>query len=389
MFLDLVFNFCCSKRQKDDKDTISQKSNKSQEEQIIQQKKMELNLEKGVTKEIQKSQAQSSIVSPTDNYFQLNDEKQQKKSSFEEDNIDENQLNFQGNEQSKLNHNHVKDHLVKRSKSQEKQEKGLKKKIIKNKEKIDGDKRVVKIWQPEEDQRLRKLYQEYQGNWSKIIQFMPDRNISQCSQRWRRINPIQSKQKWTHDEDTKLISMVTIEGKNWTKLAKNFPGRTGKQIRERYLNKLDPNLNFVAWTEQEDQEIVKYYNQYGAKWSLVAQNLKGRSENMVKNRFYSHIQKHLLGRQNKYQIIYKQGKNQQQQNGISQTFERNQNMDVEYSDTSNNDMKLVHSENYSSSIGSSTFTFSYYDNDEFSGNGEDLNYDNQFDHEFDEKARLY
>ena len=43
--------------------------------------------------------------------------------------------------------------------------------------------------------------------------------------------------------------MVSLEGKNWTKLARHFPGRTGKQIRERYLNKLDPNLNFVAWTE--------------------------------------------------------------------------------------------------------------------------------------------
>ncbi|CAD8202870.1 unnamed protein product [Paramecium pentaurelia] len=382
MFLDLVFNFCCSKRQKDDKDTKSQNSNKSQEEQIIEQKRIELDLGKG------QSKPQSSIVSPTDNYFQLNDEKQQKKSSFEEDNIEENQFNFQDDEQLKLNHNYEKDHLGKRSKSQEKQEKGLKKKISKNKEKIDSDKRVVKIWQPEEDQRLRKLYQEYQGNWNKIIQFMPDRNISQCSQRWRRINPIQSKQKWTQDEDTKLVSMVSLEGKNWTKLAKHFPGRTGKQIRERYLNKLDPNLNFVAWTEQEDQEIVKYYNQYGAKWSLVAQHLKGRSENMVKNRFYSHIQKHLLGRQNKYQIIYKQGNNQQQ-NGNSQTFERNQNMDVEYSDTSNSDMKLVHSENYSSSIGSSTFTFSYYENDEFSRDGDDLVYDNQFDHEFDEKVKLY
>ncbi|CAD8179042.1 unnamed protein product [Paramecium octaurelia] len=389
MFLDLVFNFCCSKRQKDDKDTKSQNSNKSQDEQIIEQKRMELDLGKGGPNQIQKSQPQSSIVSPTDNYFQLNDEKQQKKSSFEEDNIDENQFNFQGNEEPKLNTNHVKDHLGKRSKSQERQEKGLKKKISKNKEKVEGDKRVVKIWQPEEDQRLRKLYQEHQGNWSKIIQFMPDRNISQCSQRWRRINPIQSKQKWTQDEDTKLVSMVQVEGKNWTKLAKNFPGRTGKQIRERYLNKLDPTLNFVAWTEQEDKEIVKYYNQYGAKWSQVASHLKGRSENMVKNRFYSHIQKHLLGRQNKYQIIYKQGKNQKQQNGSSQMIEGSQNMEVEYSDTSNSDMKLVHSENYSSSNGSSTFNFSYYDDDEFSGNGEDLGYDNQFDHEFAEKARLF
>jgi len=37
------------------------------------------------------------------------------------------------------------------SKSQEKTDKGLKKKISKAKEKQEGDKRIVKIWQPEED----------------------------------------------------------------------------------------------------------------------------------------------------------------------------------------------------------------------------------------------
>lgn len=37
-----------------------------------------------------------------------------------------------------------------------------------------------------------------------------------------------------------MIELVKIKGKNWTMLAKDFPGRTGKQIRERYLNKLDP-----------------------------------------------------------------------------------------------------------------------------------------------------
>ncbi|CAD8095844.1 unnamed protein product [Paramecium primaurelia] len=387
MFLDLVFNFCCSKRQRDEKDTKSQNSNKSQEEQFLEQRRIELDIGKTAINEIKKSKPASSIGSPTDNYLQLNEEKQQKKSSFEEDNIQENQFEYQIEDMNKGNHYQMKDNQGMRSKSQEKTDKGLKKKISKAKEKQEGDKRIVKIWQPEEDQRLRKLYQEYQGNWSKIIQFMPERNISQCSQRWRRINPIQNKQKWNQEEDTKLVQLVAQEGKNWTKLARHFQGRTGKQIRERYLNKLDPALNFVPWTEQEDQEIVKYYNQYGAKWSVVASHLKGRSENMVKNRFYSHIQKHLLGRQNKYQIIYNSGHSQQ--NGTQQLQEGNQNMDVEYSDTSNSEQKLVHSENYSSSIGSSTFTFSYYEDEDFSGNGQDLMYDNQFEQDFDEKARVY
>jgi myb proto-oncogene protein len=48
-------------------------------------------------------------------------------------------------------------------------------------------------------------------------------------------------------------------GKKWVEIAKHFPGRTGKQIRERYLNKLDPELKFENWTKQEDEIILSIF----------------------------------------------------------------------------------------------------------------------------------
>ncbi len=47
----------------------------------------------------------------------------------------------------------------------------------------------------------------------------------------------------------------------------------------------------MKWTENEDQLIIKLYNEFGPRWSTISHILLGRSENMVKNRFYSHIKK--------------------------------------------------------------------------------------------------
>lgn len=53
----------------------------------------------------------------------------------------------------------------------------------------------------------------------------------------------QAKNKWSSQEDQMVIAMVNLHGKNWGLISKNLHDRSGKQVRERYLNKLDPNLN--------------------------------------------------------------------------------------------------------------------------------------------------
>jgi len=45
--------------------------------------------------------------------------------------------------------------------------------------------------------------------------------------------------------------------------------RTGKQIRERYVNKLDPNIKLDKWTIQEDTIIISKFHEVGTKWSEI------------------------------------------------------------------------------------------------------------------------
>ena len=63
-------------------------------------------------------------------------------------------------------------------------------------------------------------------------------------------------------------------------------------MRERYINKLDPKINWRPFTKIEDELIVAMFKLLGKKWSKISKSLNGRPENMVKNRFYSHIRKH-------------------------------------------------------------------------------------------------
>jgi myb proto-oncogene protein len=43
--------------------------------------------------------------------------------------------------------------------------------------------------------------------------------------------------------------------------------KTGKQIRERFINKLDPKIKTDDWTDEEDKLILKYYSELGSRWS--------------------------------------------------------------------------------------------------------------------------
>lgn len=67
--------------------------------------------------------------------------------------------------------------------------------------------------------------------------------------------------------------------------------KNGKQIRERFINKLDPKIKKEEWTEEEDRKILELYSNIGSKWSEISKHLPGRPENKIKNRFYSFIQK--------------------------------------------------------------------------------------------------
>ncbi len=148
------------------------------------------------------------------------------------------------------------------------------------------------FWTEEEDKILKEKAEEFNyKNWNSIADFIPGRTSIQCSARYRRIRPGLIKGAWDKEEDNKLLLLYEKYGKNWAAISKEMPHRTGKQIRDRFLNSLDSKFERGKFTEEEDQAIIKYYKIYGNSWAKIAKKLKTRTGDMVKNRFYSSLKK--------------------------------------------------------------------------------------------------
>jgi hypothetical protein len=133
----------------------------------------------------------------------------------------------------------------------------------------------------------------YGKNWKKIAEILQTRTSVQCLHRWTKIlKPGLIKGPWTIEEDKKLAEWVKSNGPNkWSQCAEFMKGRSGKQCRERWCNSLCPGVKKGNWTSYEDYMIFKLYNEYGSKWAKIASFLKGRTENSIKNRFYSTLRR--------------------------------------------------------------------------------------------------
>ena len=47
----------------------------------------------------------------------------------------------------------------------------------------------------------------------------------------------------------------------------------------------------IEWTQNEEEVLIDLHNQIGNKWSLIAQQIPGKTDNCVKNHFYSKLRK--------------------------------------------------------------------------------------------------
>ena len=145
-------------------------------------------------------------------------------------------------------------------------------------------------WTKEEDEILLKKGKEYKNKkWKIVASFLPGHSSIQCSARYKRIQSGIKKGSWNKEEDKILLELYDKYGKNWAKISKEMRTRTGKQIRDRFLNSLDKGIDKSKFTINEDEEIIKLYKIYGNSWCFIAKFLKGRTGDMVKNRFYSRL----------------------------------------------------------------------------------------------------
>ena len=102
------------------------------------------------------------------------------------------------------------------------------------------------------------------------------------------------KRPWTEEQDEALRRAVASHGtKNWSAVSQDVEAKNGKQCRERWINHIDPAINRAPWTHEDDMRLIEAHSRLGNKWTELAALFDGRTDNAVKNRWNSTIQRKL------------------------------------------------------------------------------------------------
>ncbi|KAJ8752444.1 hypothetical protein K2173_004080 [Erythroxylum novogranatense] len=103
---------------------------------------------------------------------------------------------------------------------------------------------------------------------------------------------------WSPEEDEKLLNYITNHGHGCWSTVPKLAGlqRCGKSCRLRWINYLRPDLKRGAFSQQEESLIIELHAVLGNRWSQIAAQLPGRTDNEIKNLWNSCIKKKLRQR---------------------------------------------------------------------------------------------
>lgn len=96
-----------------------------------------------------------------------------------------------------------------------------------------------------------------------------------------------TKNKFTDEEDNIIKKFVQDFGAHtWGRIAPLLPGRTPRQVRERWVNYLSPEIKLDEWTKEEDDLIMRLVAKFGKKWAYISRSFNQRTDVSIKNRYF-------------------------------------------------------------------------------------------------------
>lgn len=152
-------------------------------------------------------------------------------------------------------------------------------------------------WSLIEDMALQDIMGRHKSpvDWEVVAKQMNlGRTPRECHDRWTRyLKPGTRKGQWREDEDAMVLKVIASSPEEtftqWADLAPFLPGRTGKQIRDRWVNYLNPAINHLPFSREDDLKLWAGHSELGKRWVEISVKIfnSTRSENHIKNRWYS------------------------------------------------------------------------------------------------------
>ncbi|KAI1323302.1 Homeodomain-like protein [Xylariaceae sp. FL0255] len=153
------------------------------------------------------------------------------------------------------------------------------------------ERKVPNRWTEEEDSILQNETQKQAAkgtikDWNRIAAKLPGRTNKDCRKRWvNKVCGSLKKGMWDYAEDQRLIAAVEKHGQKWTLVANEVAFRSPDQCAKRWQSKLDPILKHSSWTAEEDALLMKLVDENGRGWKMMQeQYFPERSANELKNR---------------------------------------------------------------------------------------------------------
>ncbi|CAO2653720.1 Nn.00g031310.m01.CDS01 [Neocucurbitaria sp. VM-36] len=152
--------------------------------------------------------------------------------------------------------------------------------------------RQPRKWTLEEDEKLREeveaqLMSGDVKDWCRIAAKLPGRTNKDCRKRWH--NSVAGglkKGQWSKSEDQLLSKGVEQYGQRWTLVANCVTSRSADQCAKRWQQSLDPDLDRSEWRDSEDKILIEATQRLGRHWKdIQREHFPGRSKNCIKNRY--------------------------------------------------------------------------------------------------------
>lgn len=152
-------------------------------------------------------------------------------------------------------------------------------------------------WPEDEDILLTECMTNHKSpvDWEVIAsEHGRGRTARECHDRWTRyLKPGARKGQWREEEDAIVLRVIAQSAEpaftQWADLAPQLPGRSGKQIRDRWVNYLNPAINHLPFSREDDRHLWEGHKKLGKRWVEISVKVFNgtRSENHIKNRWYS------------------------------------------------------------------------------------------------------